>query len=87
MTKVLITNDEVKILAYEIWGKTKIYHDTKMKIIKFMRRNRPKYFHPDRWENINYTARWGIIKDEQKRQLLREQQELFDKLKAEFGPK
>jgi len=82
---VLITKQEVVEFNKIIFGNTKVYDfaKTKHKLIRFFEKNRPESISKCNWEDISYTARYELMLKEQKKQLIIQQQELFNRLKAE----
>ena len=88
MTSVTVKKPEIEALYERMfkddWKKLN-YHAKRTKVLNFIRNNRPKHISLERWENIGYTARYELYLKEQKKDLLKKQQELFDKLKAEFN--
>jgi len=77
---------EIDSLWSRIFSDTKKkfkYPDRKMKVLNFIRTSKPKSISAERWENISLTARYELYLREQKKELLKKQQELFDKLMKE----
>ena len=53
------------------------------KITSRINKRKPPHTRKESWVTFSYTTRWNLVLDWEKKQLRQQQQELFDRLKAE----
>lgn len=83
---VVVDKTEIDALYSRMFGdkKTKLkFGDRRGKVLNFIRAARPKSISLERWEDINLTARYELYLKEQKKELLRQQEELYKKIMKE----
>ena len=87
--RVILTDDEKKmfrkLLMPNVKGRLKPSQWNQIETT--INKRKPPHTRSESWVTFSYTTRWNLIQDWELKQLRQQQQELFDRLKAEAEAK